>query len=197
MASEIKNKFAAFIINLLSKTWRIKINGEFPGKPAIIAFWHGFMLPAWKVFEDKGPFGVVSLSKDGQLLSSLLTKWGFRLIRGSSSKGGKEVLGEILAAAGNNYVLITPDGPHGPRYQMKAGAVVASHKSGVPLYLCGIKIKNAKTFKKSWDHFVLPLPFSSIEINFSHSLKIPEKASRNEIENFIEECTQKLNNLYI
>ena len=80
-------KLAPSLLNLLSKTWRISVHGEMPKAPCVVAFWHGGMLPVWNVFKNNIAVGVTSLSKDGDMLATLLKMWGFRLIRGSSSRG--------------------------------------------------------------------------------------------------------------
>ncbi|MCX6154369.1 MAG: DUF374 domain-containing protein [Candidatus Kapabacteria bacterium] len=183
------------ILNLVSKTWRIRIDGNFPSKPAIIVFWHGLMLPGWKIFSDHQPIAVVSLSKDGQILSDLLKKWNFSLIRGSSSRNGKEVLNEIIENTNNNFILMTPDGPTGPSTKFKAGAAVAAMRSQAPIVLCGIVIKNKFTFQKSWDKFELPLPFSNVLIRFSLPEIIPVSSSRDLIDAKIIEFGNKLCNL--
>ncbi|MBX3044467.1 MAG: DUF374 domain-containing protein [Candidatus Kapabacteria bacterium] len=156
------------MLNLLSNTWRIKVQGYDENiSKGIVVFWHGLMLPAWKYFTKYNPTAVVSLSKDGEILSGLLSKWGFSLIRGSSSRKGKEVLDEIINSCNHSLVLMTPDGPQGPRFEMKAGAVVAASRAQVPIYLCGIDIKSKHIFEKSWDKFELPLPFSEILLTIS------------------------------
>ncbi len=193
----LKLKIFVTIIDLLSKTWRISINGTFPEKPSIILFWHGKMLPVWKIFSGYSPIGVVSKSKDGEILSTILETWNFRLIRGSSSKDGKEVLNEIIDNAKDNYILMTPDGPRGPKNKMKAGGIVAAQRSGISLYLCGVEIKNKFVFRKSWDNFNLPIPFSSIILNFSECKIIERNADRDDISNLIEDFTNELNILDI
>jgi hypothetical protein len=196
MKLELKYKIAVFLLNMLSKTWRFRIvEGDFPEKPAIIVFWHGLMLPGWKLFEGKNPKAIVSLSKDGEILSKLLQKWDFEVIRGSSSKNGKEALEMIINNAQDNFVLITPDGPQGPANKMKAGAVVACQRSGTKLYLCGITIKSKKIFNKSWDKFQLPYPFSKILIRFSDAIKIEKNAEKKEINTIISKYEIKLLNL--
>ena len=180
------------LINLISKTWRINIDGIVPEKPCIVAFWHGYMLPGWKIFSGKNPSAVVSQSKDGQILSDLLVKWGFSLIRGSSSKDSKIVLDEMVREASNKYLLITPDGPRGPYQKFKPGAVVVSHRAGVPLILANIHIHWKFTFIKSWDRFELPMPFSKVKIRISEPIKIPKEASREYISKIIDECEKKL-----
>ncbi len=183
------------LINLLSKTWRISIHGEMPEAPCVVAFWHGGMLPVWNIFKKKNAVGVTSLSKDGDMLAALLKMWGFSLIRGSSSHGGSDVLKEMTDVAQNSIVLITPDGPRGPRLEMKAGALIAAHRAHVPLVLCGVKIHSKKVLLKSWDLFEIPLPFSKIELRFSEKFLIPENASREEIDGLLKECERKLTEL--
>ena len=195
MGLKLSHRFGIFLVNLISKTWRYKIIGNIPEKPAIIAFWHGFMLPVWKYFSKQNPVAVVSLSKDGEVLSKILEKWGYKLIRGSSSKGGKEVLESIIEQANNGFTLITPDGPQGPIYEFKAGAVIASQRSVVPLILCGVKIKWKFTFKKSWDRFSFPCPFSKIIFNFSEPMNFDKEADKDEIDKLLKKCEIKLKEL--
>jgi len=184
------------LLNLLSKTWIIKINGEFPKYPSVIAFWHGQMLPVWKVFAKKKSAAIVSTSKDGAILTSLLKKWGYDVARGSSSKNGSEALNILIDYAKQKHVLITPDGPKGPIRKMKAGAAVTAMRSGAPLVLIGVIIGKKKVFNRSWDKFELPLPFSKITITISSPLHIDSYLTREEINQKINECEIYMNQLY-
>ncbi len=190
---QLRNSIAVSLINLISKTWRIKIIGDFPPTPSIVVFWHGSMLPVWKLFKNRNPIAVVSKSRDGQLLSDLLEKWGFTLLRGSSSKGGKEVLEQIVANAVKSYLLITPDGPKGPIYEFKPGAVVAASRARVPIIFTKVKIYSKKQFSRSWDKFQFPYPFAKCEITLSDTINIPADSSREEI-NYIIQNIQSLMN---
>lgn len=194
MKLSLKYKIAIFLIDLISKSWKIKAN-KFELDSAIVAFWHGKMLPVWKYFSNRGAYGVVSLSKDGEILSHLLKKWGYNLIRGSSSRGGKEVLDEIVEKSKNSIVLITPDGPRGPAKVFKAGAVIASIRSRKKLVLCGVKIKWKLQFKKSWDSFSFPLPFSRIQLVFSTPLQFDKDSSKEQIDEYINLSNLLLNEL--
>lgn len=193
----MKRKIAVLLLNLLSKTWRITMTGNTRDfDKGLVVFWHGFMLPVWKFFANKQPAAVVSLSKDGEILSRLLSLWGYKLIRGSSSSRGKEVLDEIIKNTYEKIVLMTPDGPRGPRYEMKAGAVVAASRSEVPIFLCGVNIRNKYIFEKSWDKFCLPLPFSKVEIILSEPYFIENTRDKNIIDIKISELQTKLLLLY-
>ena len=196
MKLSFKYKLAVKLLRIISATWRFRVIGAKPQEPSIIAFWHGNMLPAWYFFRKTENFAVVSLSKDGEILSHLLKSWDYNLIRGSSSKKGKEVLDNIIEAAkSNNYLLITPDGPRGPIHEFKAGAVIAAQRSGKSLYLCGVKSNKDLKFQKSWDKFSLPLPFTKIFLQFSEAYRIPENASYDQINSYIEDCGNALNNI--
>jgi lysophospholipid acyltransferase (LPLAT)-like uncharacterized protein len=189
----MKYRVVIFLLNLLSKTWRIQTTG-FTGDftKGIVVFWHGSMLPVWKYFGKYKPVAVVSLSKDGEILSRLLSKWGFSLIRGSSSRKGKEVLDDIVQTTAAKLILITPDGPRGPIYEMKAGAVVAASRSEVPIYLCAVDIKFKHIFNRSWDKFQLPMPFSRIDLNISQPYYIEKTSDKNIIDLKISELQTNL-----
>jgi lysophospholipid acyltransferase (LPLAT)-like uncharacterized protein len=192
MAIEFKYRFAASILRAISSTWRYRINGDIAISPAVVAFWHGSMLPVWKYFAKHKPFAVVSKSKDGAILTDMLESWGYNVLRGSSSKGGKEVLNDMQDAAGKGYLLITPDGPRGPIHEFKPGAVIAALRSGRALQLCGVNINHKICFHKSWDKFQLPLPFTRIELSFSESIVINKESSREDISGIIEKCQSEL-----
>lgn len=180
------------MVNLISKTWRFHINYNIPSKPAIIVFWHGLMLPGWKFFDGRGANALVSTSKDGEILTQLLMEWGFNVLRGSSTRHGKEALNSMIDIASDGYLLITPDGPKGPALEMKPGAVITSVRTQVPIYLCGIRISRKIIFKKSWDKFELPLPFSKIDLHFDGPYLFSPTSDRQDISSYIKQLNSKL-----
>jgi hypothetical protein len=195
MQIKFKHKALIFLLRLVSRTWRIRAEGDIPPRPAIIAFWHGRMLPVWKYFAGSGASALVSSSRDGEILARLLESWDYNLSRGSSSKKGKEALKLIIANAPKGYTLITPDGPQGPKEQFKAGAAVASQRTGIDLYLCGVKTNKKYIFEKSWDDFELPVPFAGILLSFKGPVKVEEKLSHREIDLLNARLAEELTNL--
>jgi len=195
MALEFKYRLASRLISIIASTWKFSITGVKTPKPAIIAFWHGSMLPVWKYFANDKPNAVVSQSKDGAILTHLLQSWGYNVLRGSSSKNSKEVLTDMQNSAKNGYLLITPDGPRGPIYGFKPGAIIAAHRAEVPLQLCGVNIDRKHCFEKSWDKFLLPLPFTRINLCLSEPIIIPKEATREEISEQILKSENVLNQL--
>ena len=163
----------------------------------VLAFWHGTMLLPWFLHRNDGFAALTSKSKDGDLLAKQLKHWKYKVVRGSSSKGGDVALGIMVDHAKNGYsIAITPDGPRGPEQKFKAGAVITAKKSGVPLVLMGIGIKSKKKLK-SWDKFQVPNPFTNVKVIYSDPINVDAKLSYDETSKVIEECERKLNELQL
>ncbi|MGY8660045.1 MAG: lysophospholipid acyltransferase family protein [Verrucomicrobiales bacterium] len=170
-----------FILNLISKTWRIHVEGNVNLSKGVVGFWHGDMIPCWYLFRKQSPCALVSQSKDGELLTKILTMWSFNVVRGSSSKGGSEALDEMVRLAKENVLLIAPDGPRGPSLKMKPGIAVAAQRAQVPVYLIKTNMSFFKQFPKSWDHFKFPLPFCKIDMKINGPYIIESDASKEDI----------------
>jgi lysophospholipid acyltransferase (LPLAT)-like uncharacterized protein len=130
------------------------------GKPFVLVFWHGSMLLPWWTLRRRNAAALVSQSSDGELLARLLLSWGYTVVRGSSSRGSKEAMASMrdLVAAGH-ALCVTPDGPRGPRLEMKMGAVRVAQTMGVPLI--GLAAGYGSWRKLgSWDRFMIPRPFT-------------------------------------
>lgn len=162
---------------------------------AVVAFWHGSMLPVWWAYRKNNATAMVSMSKDGSYLAAILEHWGYRLARGSSTQGGSEALSAMVEAARNGVVMITPDGPRGPRHKAKAGAVVAAMRSGAPLIGIHVEVSNAFVFNKSWDLFQVPLPFSTVYCRHIQLGVVNPLAAPAEIENMISRIENGMSNV--
>ncbi len=163
----------------------------------VLAFWHDTMLLPWFLHKNDGFAALTSKSKDGDLLAKQLKHWKYKVVRGSSSKGGDVALGIMVDHAKNGYsIAITPDGPRGPVHKFKAGAVITAKRTGVPVVLMGIGIKSKKKLK-SWDRFQVPNPFTKVKVIYSEPVYVDEKLSYDETSKVIEECEKKLNELQL
>lgn len=196
------NFFLKSAINLLCKSLKIeKVNQEVidnlqqKNQNFVLAFWHSTMLLPWYVHRNQNFAALTSLSKDGDLLARQLKSWNYKVVRGSSSKGGDVALGIMVDLAKNkNSIAITPDGPRGPVRRFKAGAVVTSKKSGIPVVLVGVGF-NKKRKLKSWDSFEVPKFFSRAKIVYSEPIFVNSELSFDETSEKIKKCEQMLNEL--
>lgn len=160
------------------------------GKGLIALTWHSrfMMLPsAWKK-QWQPPRVLISMSRDGGIVAHTVRFLGMDTIRGSAkkegsqkAKGGSRALREMKTLIDTGHcVVITPDGPRGPRQRMNDGALGLAKMSGAPIIPCIFAVKNRKQFN-SWDKFVLPLPFGKGRIIWGTPVFIPETADDSEL----------------
>jgi len=129
--------------------------------------WHGelFMSPqAYRHIHKKHPASaIISSHFDGSLIAKTLQFLSIRPLRGSSKKGAKQVLLQAFKSIkSGEEVLITPDGPRGPRHSMSDGAIGIALKSNLPIFVMNFKAKSYWQLK-SWDSFVIPKPFTKVD----------------------------------
>ena len=178
---------------------RTRLLGE--RKNAIFAIWHNRMFyPYWFFAKRYYNYGakfslLVSASRDGELIARVITYMGGDVVRGSSSRGGREALYDLLGRLGQGYnVWATPDGPRGPRYVAHFGVVALAQKTGLPLIPVTCGIRNPLTFN-SWDRFMAPWPFSQVRMLFGSPLYVPGNADEGTREYFRQKLQDDLNAL--
>ena len=199
----IGNYSLVMFASILCKTLRISYKNRNVFKELeekrinyVLVFWHGSMLIPWFVHKKKDLVALISKSKDGDLLSNLLKYWDYTVVRGSSTEGGEVALGILIDYAKNNKsIVVTPDGPKGPRHKLKAGAVIASKRSGIPLILMAVGFKNKKHLR-SWDKFEIPMLFSEAKIIYSDPIYVDKNLSYDETSKVIKKCEEELNELH-
>jgi lysophospholipid acyltransferase (LPLAT)-like uncharacterized protein len=117
---------------------------------------------------------IISEHKDGEIIARIGKYLGINAIRGSSSKGGAKVLIKAIKnLRANNDIAITPDGPRGPRFHIADGIVAISKKTNAKILIFNCKASSYWQFK-SWDKFVLPKPFGTLEFFIQNPLDISE-----------------------
>jgi lysophospholipid acyltransferase (LPLAT)-like uncharacterized protein len=185
-------------VDLLCKTLRVTMVNkdiidklESENQNYILAFWHGTMLLPWFLQKGKNFSALVSQSKDGELLSRILKKWDYEVVRGSSHKGGEVALGIMVDLAKNKKsIAITPDGPRGPVFKMKAGAVITAKKAQVPLVLVGAGYKKKRVLK-TWDSFQVPKFFSKAKVVYDGPYCIAPELDYDATGKMISTCEQR------
>ena len=144
--------------------------------PLIIAFWHGQLLMApfpYLRYKRKNPVKVlISEHYDGELIARTMGYFGFGTQRGSSARGGaRALIGTIKALKEGVVIGITPDGPKGPRHEVQDGIIVMAQKTNAKISF--VEIKPSSYWQlKSWDKFIIPKPFGSIDFYLSEPLDI-------------------------
>lgn len=144
--------------------------------------WHKDFLFALDFFRRRKIVVMVSQSKDGELVARALHRLGYRTVRGSSSRGGREALADLTDLVRNGWgSAIIADGPRGPARQAKVGCVLAGRNSGAPLIPWGCHAEPNIT-ARNWDRTMIPKPFARITVAFGAPIYVPAGADRAQCE---------------
>ncbi len=184
--------FGVHLLKLLGHTLRYEIDDRagIVGQPVvknyIVALWHNrlliFPLVLRRFFPNRRGAALISASRDGDLLSDAIHRFDYNVIRGSSSKLGASALlqlSDVLANSGD--VVITPDGPRGPAYELGPGLVFLAQKTGAEVLPMNMEYSSCWRVK-SWDRFIIPRPFAKIRVIIGRSEQIRSTSSDREFE---------------
>jgi lysophospholipid acyltransferase (LPLAT)-like uncharacterized protein len=167
---------AAALIRLWWLTLRVDIPEEdlrvvtLQGEPTIFILWHNrLFMAAWMIRTYRGGhplFSLISASSDGAWLTALFSSLGVRAVRGSSSRLGREAVNDLMEVLRLGFdVGITPDGPRGPMYELKPGALVVARRGRTRVVLIGADYESSWRLE-SWDGFHIPRPFSRVHLRY-------------------------------
>jgi len=153
----------AGIIRLLGWTMRIRTEGAEQvdalyqqGHHLIIAFWHGRQLMMPLTYRGTGAHILISQHRDGELIHRIVSRFGFRSVRGSTTRGGASALRNLIRLGRNGAdLVVTPDGPKGPRHVAQMGVVQLAQVTGLPIvplaFSCSKK-NSSRAGIVSWSH---------------------------------------------
>jgi lysophospholipid acyltransferase (LPLAT)-like uncharacterized protein len=130
------------------------------GVPILFALWHGRMFLSIQAHRHEGIVTMASRSKDGEIIALWLSRNGYSVVRGSSSRGGSEALREMVRRVrSGRAAALTVDGPTGPPRKVQPGIVELARLTGG--WILPITSSSARPrFLSSWDRYLLPRPFS-------------------------------------
>lgn len=157
----------ALVIRGIKGTMRLEQRGHEPvdalyreGRSIILAFWHAQQLMIPFGYRGPGSHVLISQHGDGEIIARIIARFGHDAVRGSSTRGGAGALRALikLGRSGKD-VVVTPDGPKGPRHVAKLGVIQLAKATGLPIVPLGFGCSKKKLFS-SWDRFMVPYPFS-------------------------------------
>ncbi|HWF03892.1 MAG TPA: lysophospholipid acyltransferase family protein, partial [Candidatus Angelobacter sp.] len=147
----------------------------------IWCFWHRAVLPATYRFRNQGLAVMTSRSFDGEYIARIIQKLGFIAVRGSSSRGAVGALiGMRQQLESGHSAVFTIDGPRGPRYVAKPGAVLLAKKTGAPINCFYVAVERAWILN-SWDQMIIPKLFSRAVIYASSPIYVPADATEEQM----------------
>ena len=163
----------------------------------IYAIWHSRFFFFSYYAKRKRVVTMISASKDGELITRTIKKMHLYAIRGSSSRSGKQALSQMAELLRENIkVLMVPDGPRGPRYELKSGVVRLAQLTGRPIFPVSFSTTSG-IFLPSWDRFLLPLPWGKAALVADEPVFVPPDISEEEFEKIRLSLQEKLYQLML
>lgn len=162
----------AAVIRALGRSMRIETRGHEhvdrlyrDGKRVIIAFWHARQLMMPLTYRGTLAHILISQHQDGEIIARVVERFGFRAVRGSSTRGGVQALRDLIRLGRSGVdLVVTPDGPKGPPQVAKMGVIQLARASGLPIIplAFGCSKKNSSRVGiASWSRIPAPVVSSS------------------------------------
>lgn len=141
-------------------------------RPHVFLLWHEALLPLLWQHREQSIAIVVSEARDGQYLADFAASLGYRAVRGSSTRGAaRALLGAVRELQAGHAVAFTPDGPLGPRRELKPGVVAAAQRGGGVIIPLHAEADRAWRLD-SWDHFMIPKPGARVRIVYGRPFEV-------------------------
>lgn len=178
-----------FVLKVIGPTLRYELHGpeSLDGwmkeyDPMILCAWHDCIVMGGYFLQDRGFVVLTSRNFDAEFAARGAVRFGFGIVRGSSTSGGVGALKRLGRLLGLGHsAFFTVDGPRGPRHIVKSGAVVLARSSGIPI-IPGL-VRPAKAWRlPSWDGMLLAKPFSRVVVKFGEPIRVEEGASEDVVE---------------
>lgn len=202
--------FSLYLVTLLiGRTVRFEISGATKSggwkymqrrtadkPPGIAVFWHNQILLTSYFWRDSNFAAMVSASFDGEYIARMLQRLGIGAIRGSSSRGGTGALRRMARLLKKEKISLTiaVDGPRGPRYEAKPGAVLLAKMTGVPIIPVAIVPEKFRTVG-SWDQMQIPKLFTRARVSVGEPIFVSREASDRELAEKLSEVQARLDEL--
>lgn len=174
----VVRRIAAPLLRLLASTWRFEEIGAqhrlaaLAGGATVALLWHETLLPLVWFHRRQGYGVVISRSRDGRYIAEFAESLGFHPLYGSSSRGAAPALrAAVRELQGGRPVAFTPDGPRGPRRELKPGGIAAAQQAGVPVLALYVEADRAWRLD-SWDRLLLPRPWARVRVTYAAPFRV-------------------------
>lgn len=144
--------------------------------------WHDSMvIPA---FGGKQIYSAALTSRhqDGTFVTAVLRSVGMPTVRGSTSRGGAEAIRLICSSFQDHHIVITPDGPRGPRREMSLGIIFLASRTGRGIIPTAYSCSRCWSIKGGWTDLIIPKPFAKVYFLAGDPIHVPDELSKQELQ---------------
>lgn len=201
--TRIAARLAVGVFRLLFRTVRIEFREATPRTNAfeptpekyLYCIWHDALLGPVFAGRHRCMAGLVSQHQDGSYLADAMKMVGVLPVRGSTSRGGAQALRQMMEAVEHHHIMITPDGPRGPRRELKSGIVFLASKTGRAIIPTAFTYQRCWTVKGSWTDLTIPKPFTKAWFIGGEAFRVPADLDREGLERYTAMLQDRLDAL--
>jgi lysophospholipid acyltransferase (LPLAT)-like uncharacterized protein len=192
------------VIRVLGPTIRFEVlGGQSAGRdyrpelpPNVYAFWHRCIISGAWYFRNRNAVLMNTTNFDGQWTRRVIERLGYITAQGSSTRGGLRGLAVMAKRLEEGIdAAFTIDGPRGPCYEAKPGAVMLARRSGRPIVLFHIGLERAWTLRKAWDLMQIPKPYTRAVLIIAPVIEVPKDADHDVFDSKQQEMQKMLERL--
>jgi lysophospholipid acyltransferase (LPLAT)-like uncharacterized protein len=192
------------VIRVLGPTIRFEVlGGQRAGRdyrpdlpPNVYAFWHRCIISGAWYFRNRNAVLMNTTNFDGQWTRRVIERLGYITAQGSSTRGGLRGLAVMAKRLEEGIdAAFTIDGPRGPRYVAKPGAVMLARRSGRPIVLFHIGLERSWTLRKAWDLMQIPKPYTRAVLIIAPVIEVPKDADHDAFDSKQQEMQKMLERL--
>ncbi len=146
--------------------------------------WHDSLILPLFVGRQRHTTALVGMHRDGTFLTNGLSALGIPCVRGSSSRGGARAVRQMLQETHDRHIVMTPDGPRGPRRTMKPGCAFVASRTGHPVVPTAFACRRSWHIGTGWTDLMIPRPWTRAYVVTGQPVPIPPDASRTELDEY-------------
>lgn len=168
------------------------------GGAAILSYWHQMQIFCARYLLVRARNGLkvsflTSPSVSGEVPAAIIRRWGAGVLRGSSKRSAGQALKDMydVLVGQKTSLVITPDGPTGPLHEFKPGTIMLARMTKAPIILIAYAAKPCIRWK-SWDRFIVPLPFSRVAIAIDEPFRIPPGSGSDDLGRLRQELEARM-----
>lgn len=150
-------------------------------EPIVLCIWHDHLLVPTIISDPRNRVrtcALISQHRDGAYLAEAMRQLGYKAVRGSSRRGGPQAVKQLLKDTAGLNIVITPDGPVGPRRVLQQGPVYLASQLGRTILPLAVAGRNVWRLQGPWTDLLIPKPFSRITIAIGNPVCVPANLDR-------------------
>ena len=177
---------------------RLEVTGDLDPEHFVLCVWHdALLIPTFAAPRRlrRQCCCLVSQHQDGSYLADAMAWMDYTTVRGSSKRGAIEALRQLLTDTAGKHIIITPDGPRGPRRKMKAGPVFIAGQTGRRLLPGAFVVKSGWRIRGSWTDMLIPFPFTTVYVITGQPIAVPADIPREDLTRYLDKAQQAMDEL--